>query len=101
MAQPWLQKKFWIQGMILDTSEAKLENALKNIDGVMTVKASYMNSNVCFSYNPEKTTLKSISTIISNLGYIALEKSPEPVIYKSRLVPRLKTNSRSRTDPEH
>jgi uncharacterized protein len=87
MAQQWVQKELWIQGMMLETSEAKLENALKSIDGVMNVKASYLNSNVLLSYDPEKVKFKSILKAISNIGYIASEKPPEPVIQKPSSTP--------------
>jgi sulfite exporter TauE/SafE/plastocyanin domain-containing protein/copper chaperone CopZ len=82
MAQQWIQKELWIQGMMLNTSEAKLENALKNIDGITNVKASYLNSHVWFSYDPEKIKLKSIFKTISNLGFIASENPPEPFMQK-------------------
>lgn len=67
---------------MLNTSEAKLENALKNIDGITNVKASYLNSHVWFSYDPEKIKLKSIFKTISNLGFIASENPPEPFMQK-------------------
>jgi sulfite exporter TauE/SafE/plastocyanin domain-containing protein/copper chaperone CopZ len=82
MAQQMIQKELWIQGMMLAASEAKLENALKNIDGITNVKASYLNSHVWFSYDPEKIKFKLIFKTISNLGFIATENPPGSVIQK-------------------
>jgi sulfite exporter TauE/SafE/copper chaperone CopZ len=103
MAQQWVRKELWVQGMMLDTSEIKLENALKNIDGVTEVKASYLNSNVWLSYDPEKVKLKSILKTISGIGYIASEKPPEPAMQRSPR-PLLADNTASsvnRTVPEN
>ena len=81
MAQQWVRKELWIQGMMLDTSEVKLENALNAIGGIKDVNASYLTGNVWFSYDDDKVKLKSILKTIGNLGYIASEKPPEPAMH--------------------
>jgi hypothetical protein len=40
MAQHWVRKELWIKGMISDTNELKLENALNSIEGITDTKAS-------------------------------------------------------------
>lgn len=78
MSAQWIQKELWIKGMMLDSSEIKVENALRSIAGIKDVKASFTDSNVVFSYDPEKLRLKTVIKAIENIGYIASEKPPEP-----------------------
>lgn len=87
MAQEWIRKELWIQGMMLDTSEARLESALNDMDGIKEVKASFINSNVWFAYDPEKVKLKTILKAIAKIGYLASEKPPEPIVQKPTRIP--------------
>ena len=96
MAQTWIRKTLWIQGMIVDTSADRLEDALNNIDGVMDAKANYLDSNVELSYMPEKVSLKSIQRTIRGLGFTASATPPAPVVRTpvvqtpSRIIPEEK-----------
>lgn len=63
--------------MMLESSVMKIENALYSVEGVSDVQVSFADSNVVFSYDPEKVKLKTILKTIHNSGYIAFEKPPE------------------------
>ena len=78
MASQWIKKQLWIQGMMLESSAAKIENALYAMEGVSDVQVSFSDSNVVFSYDPEKVKRKTILKAIRNAGYAASEKLPEP-----------------------
>ena len=82
MGQELFRKELWIEGMICDTSEKKIEDALNIIDGIVGVKASYLDSKISFSYDPDKVKLKAIIKLINSLGYNISNKSPEPVMQK-------------------
>ena len=77
MAQQWIQKELWVEGMLVDSSAVILEDALNGIDGIKDAKASYPDSNVRFSYDPKKFNLKSILEIIRSAGYLASEQPPK------------------------
>jgi copper ion binding protein len=76
MKQELIQKELWLEGMISENSETKIENALNNIDGIEYVKASYLYANVCLSFDASKTNVKAITKIIYNLGFIASINPP-------------------------
>ncbi|WP_326974596.1 urease accessory protein UreH domain-containing protein [Caproicibacter sp. BJN0012] len=92
--------------MMLETDETELELALNGLDGVRDVKASSVESNVRFSYDPEKIKLKKITKEIYSAGYISSEKAtrrpeskpvpPPPMIILPEDAPALQ--SRSATD---
>ncbi len=54
--------------------EERIEKALKKIDGVVSVEADAEADTVVVTYNPEKTSRKSIEREIADLGYDAGEK---------------------------
>ena len=78
MASQSQQKVLWVQGMMLEASAARLEAALSRIDGVGDVKASYADSKVWLSYDPQKVKMKAILKAIESVGMIASEKPPAP-----------------------
>lgn len=87
MAQQWIQKELWIEGMMADSSAVILEDALNGIDGIKDAKASYLDSNVRFSYDPKKVNLKSILKSIYDTGYLASEQPPKHAAPKAERSP--------------
>lgn len=76
MASQWMRKTLWVQGMMLETSEAKLENVLGGLDGVQDARASYPDSSVVFSYDAGKISLRAICKAIRAAGYLVSETPP-------------------------
>lgn len=63
-----IQKSIKIDGMQCSHCASRVENALKNIKGVKSVKVDLSTGNVTITSNTElDNTL--ISTLIENLGY--------------------------------
>lgn len=76
MASHWVQKTLWVQGMMLETSEAKLENVLNGLDGVRDAKASYPDADVMLFYDTGKISVRAICKAIRAAGYLASETPP-------------------------
>jgi sulfite exporter TauE/SafE/plastocyanin domain-containing protein/copper chaperone CopZ len=76
MKQDLIKKELWLEGIISENSEIKIENALKKVDGIEYVKASYLYSNVCLTYDTSKTNIKAITKIIYDLGINVSSKPP-------------------------
>jgi copper ion binding protein len=77
-----IQKELWLQGMMSENSEQKIETALKKVDGIADVRVSFLNSNVYLSFDENKINLKAITKIIYNLGFNVSNKPPvkQPVL---------------------
>jgi hypothetical protein len=60
MGQEFIQKELWIEGLISDNSESKIENVLSSMVGIQNIKASYMDSKIWLSYYPDTINLKLI-----------------------------------------
>lgn len=63
--------------MMLESDETELERVLNGLDGVWDAKASSVDSNVWFSCDPEKISLKTIAKKIYEAGYVSSEKAPK------------------------
>jgi copper ion binding protein len=91
MSQNLISKEFHISGMITENSEAKIENALQNIEGVKFAKASYENSNLCVTFDEEKIKLNTLIRNVENLGFKVSEKQIKPI--NTNIIPPKQNNS--------
>ncbi len=68
------QAKIYIKGMTCRNCETRIANMLKGCKGItkVSVKVSYEDSTVEFSYNPKQITLDTVMEQIEDLGYEAL-----------------------------
>lgn len=87
MEHEFIQKELWIDGMISDRSELKLEILLNELVGIKNAKANYVDSKVSFLYDPNKINLKSIISAIKTLGLMASENHPQSKSQKSAGTP--------------
>ena len=62
------KKIIMVEGMHCEHCASKVEESLKKVQGVKSVKVSFKDSKVILKYNGD-LDLGSISKIISDLGY--------------------------------
>ncbi|MCM5528130.1 heavy-metal-associated domain-containing protein [Parasegetibacter sp. NRK P23] len=60
----------------------KIENYLKRVDGVQTVKVDYKKKETTVKYITDRTNIEAIKTHIANVGYDAGDVTAEPEAYK-------------------
>ena len=58
-----------VKGMSCTGCEAVIENAIRELDGVKSVKASFSSNTVTVSYDPEKTGFGKIRAAVKKAGY--------------------------------
>ncbi len=73
-----MTKTFSITNMTCIHCQTKIENALKNVSGVKSVKVSYQTSLATVSYDPEKITFTKIKSIIEKNDYGVASASAAP-----------------------
>lgn len=78
------RNELWIQGMMIEESGKKLENALNCMDGILEAKVNFDQGNVIFTYDPAKVKSKMVKKVIGDLGMSASETSPAPAAPKPR-----------------
>ena len=69
--------EFQITGMTCGGCAAGVKMAVKKLDGVAKVEASYDKGNAVVTYDPDKVTSEQIKDAIKKLGYEAEQKMPE------------------------
>lgn len=81
MADNFITKTLIIQGMTCVNCENRIERALKNKTGVVSINANYSKGIAIITFNAEIISLKEIENIIENLDYEII-KSEEKGIDK-------------------
>ena len=61
--------EFKIDGMTCTSCEDHIEHAVNKLSGIVTVKASYENSNAIVEYDSLQTSLPKIQEAIGTTGY--------------------------------
>jgi len=74
MEQRLVRKILQIDGMTCSGCEMRIENALKKLEGVVEVKAVFINSNVYITYNANIIKLEQIIQTIEKLDYQVMNK---------------------------
>lgn len=64
---------FKIKGMFCTGCENRIQNRLKTIDGIKTVKADWNKEEIKLEYDENKTNLQEIKENIEDLGYELME----------------------------
>lgn len=62
---------FQVTGMTCDACEAVVKMAVRQLDGIHQVEASYKESNAVVSYEPSKVKPEEIKVAIEKIGYQA------------------------------
>lgn len=84
MEQKSVSKVLQIDGMTCTSCEMRIENKLKNMDGIVEVKAIYSSSNVYVTYDASVIGLDLIIETIENLDYKVKNKpGNHPVTIKA------------------
>ncbi|WP_026914600.1 mercuric transport protein MerTP [Christiangramia portivictoriae] len=60
---------FEVEGMTCEGCEAHIESEINNLDGILSVKASYEKTNTVVEYDKSKTNLTAIREAINKTGY--------------------------------
>ncbi len=63
------QAVFKIQGMTCQACEAHVDNELSKVNGVLTYKTSYSNSNSLVTFDRTKVDLQALEVAINKTGY--------------------------------
>ncbi|WP_099191859.1 urease accessory protein UreH domain-containing protein [Tepidibacter mesophilus] len=66
--------KLYVDGMVCNSCENIIRDALLEVDGVSNINVVFKNSNVEISYNENKVSEKTLKQIIENEGYEVVEK---------------------------
>jgi copper chaperone CopZ len=76
-----IKHTFEVEGMTCAGCEAHLESEINNLEGILSVKASYENANTVVEYDKSKIDLTAIREAINKTGYkvIATEKKNREV----------------------
>lgn len=74
-----IKHTFEVEGMTCAGCEAHVESEINNLDGILSVKASYENANTVVEYDKSKIDLTAIREAINKTGYkvIATENKIE------------------------
>ncbi len=64
-----IKKQIKINGMSCSGCELKIENKLRKLEGVKSVKASYVKSNLNIEYDKDSVNLDKINDTIESIGY--------------------------------
>ncbi len=78
MERQLIRKVLNIEGMTCTGCEMRIEKALQKLDGVVEVRALYVNSQVYVTYDARAVGLKQISETIENLDYKVSDGTGEP-----------------------
>ncbi len=62
-----------VEGMVCNGCEMIIENQLKNINGIIEVKATYANAQINIRYHDELITIPDIVVTIEELEYKVLK----------------------------
>lgn len=65
---------FFVEGMTCAGCEAPVESEVNKLEGILSVKASYENSNTVVEYDKTKVDKSAISSAISRTGYKVVDK---------------------------
>ncbi len=68
---------FEVEGMTCAGCEAHVESEVNNLDGIISVKASYENANTIVEFDKTKTDLPAIREAIESTGYKVVKKTPK------------------------
>lgn len=77
-----MTKIYKIEGMSCTSCAMKIENTLKDIEGITEVEVSYGDSVAYVSYDTQKIHANDIEKLIEKLGYKALQKQASIEINK-------------------
>jgi len=80
MEQRLIRKTLKIEGMSCTSCEMRIENALKKLDGVVDVKATFGSSSVYVTYDENVVSLDKIIEAIEKLHYQVKNKAGEQVV---------------------
>lgn len=69
MEQRLFRRTIQTDGMTCSSCEAKIENTLRKLDGIVEVKAVFSNNNVHITYDADIIGLEKIINIIEDLDY--------------------------------
>ena len=89
MEPKWDNRIFHVGGMACPSCEIKIENNLKKIDGVESVKASLAGSTVEVNYDASRVTPETITAAITKLGYDSALKPGADKDEKKRAINKL------------
>jgi len=64
---------FEVEGMTCAGCEAHVESEVNNLDGILSVKASYANTNTVVEYDKTKVDLTAIRKAINTTGYKVID----------------------------
>ena len=65
--------KVFVEGMSCNGCEDKVIKAIKELDGISHVQASYEKGEVSITLDPEKTNLLLVKNAITSSGYAVRE----------------------------
>ena len=68
-----IKHTFEVEGMTCAGCEAHVESEVNNLDGILSVKASYANTNTVVEYDKTKVDLVAIREAINKTGYKAID----------------------------
>jgi sulfite exporter TauE/SafE/copper chaperone CopZ/plastocyanin domain-containing protein len=80
MKQRLIRKTLKIEGMTCTSCEMRIENALKKLDGVVDVKATFSGSSVYVTYDANVVSLDKIIEAIEKLHYQVKNKAGEQIV---------------------
>ncbi|RCX10367.1 sulfite exporter TauE/SafE [Anaerobacterium chartisolvens] len=70
-----MRRVLHIKGMTCTGCEARIENYLKRLDGIIEVNAMFSSSNVYITYNPKRINMEKVIEAIENMGYTVKNKA--------------------------
>ena len=65
--------KVFVEGMTCEGCEAKVKKAIKALDGISHVDASFTKGEVSVTFDPDKTNLLLVKNAITSSGYAVRE----------------------------
>ena len=69
MSENFKKASIEIEGMTCNSCERAIENCLKDKEGISSVKASYVKSELLLEYDEDKISLFKIENLIKEEGY--------------------------------
>nr|WP_093406105.1 mercuric transport protein MerTP [Salegentibacter flavus] len=68
-----IKHTFEVEGMTCAGCEAHVESEVNNLDGILSIKASYANTNTVVEYDKTKVDLTAIRKAINTTGYKVID----------------------------
>lgn len=74
MEKRMIKKMLKVEGLSCTGCETKIENKLKNMEGIQAVEVNYVTASLSVTYDSQKVTIEDITKAVKKLGYTVIQE---------------------------